>query len=74
MRGARTGGWHHRRGIRIIPADAGSTYRLSGKDEAGRGSSPRMRGALIWEFFYYIILGIIPADAGSTVGQRFFKL
>ena len=30
------------------------------------GSSPRMRGARYWHEFCWIIIGIIPADAGST--------
>ena len=32
-----------------------------------RGSSPRMRGALIFKVAVLAFLGIIPADAGSTV-------
>ena len=37
------------------------------------GSSPRMRGARTKPIIYMSQNGIIPADAGSTIPQAFFK-
>ena len=34
----------------------------------GAGSSPQMRGALAVESIAVVVVGIIPADAGSTSG------
>ena len=75
--------------LRIIPADAGSTdkERIASdllKDHPRgcgehscplaptlfrAGSSPRMRGALRLWWFVQPLVGIIPADAGSTCGH-----
>ena len=86
MRGARLGMPMGSILVRIIPADAGSTYwcagwRVLNRDHprgcgehgtVGRqqvgpsGSSPRMRGAPAGDRIRGRLLGIIPADAGST--------
>ena len=66
MRGALSACLPTCRRLRIIPADAGSTYAIFGDSDSESGSSPRMRGApqLNKQNSHYS--RIIPADAGST--------
>ena len=66
MRGARF--WHCSAlsGLRIIPADAGSTTSKQPNPYSLLGSSPRMRGALFNGKPGDGPRRIIPADAGST--------
>ena len=55
-----------RQGLRIIPAYAGSTLRISVDGVAAAGSSPRMRGAPPFILVFRYNVRIIPAYAGST--------
>ena len=66
MRGAHLEEPFELKDIRIIPADAGSTYSLSDGHLPSSGSSPRMRGAHRWGANETTENRIIPADAGST--------
>ncbi len=70
MRGALSACLPTCRRLRIIPADAGSTYAIFGDSDSESGSSPRMRGApqLNKQNSHYS--RIIPADAGSTQGSQ----
>ena len=48
------------------PRGCGEHRDDHGDEETRAGSSPRMRGALIWPNLPIVLPGIIPADAGST--------
>ena len=90
MRGAQGTAHVPNQSYRIIPADAGNTTgkargTLSVQDhprgcgehplwvahlQHSRGSSPRMRGTPGYRAYRILALGIIPADAGNTVGAE----
>ena len=48
------------------PRGCGEHAMKGGKVTFSQGSSPRMRGALLKTWLSLLMLGIIPADAGST--------
>ena len=50
----------------ITPAHAGKTLYLTGGDERGEGSPPRMRGKPTYDEDFGRIAGITPAHAGKT--------
>lgn len=54
---------------RIIPAPAGSTFDALALSISGRGSSPRLRGALRCPMRSAQRCRIIPAPAGSTLAD-----
>ena len=55
--------WDHPRGC-------GEHFDMDGVPVEAQGSSPRMRGARLADWLAHHPEGIIPADAGSTTGQR----
>ena len=57
-------------GTRAHPRSRGEHARQELKQASSRGSSPLTRGALATVSGYYVLSGLIPAHAGSTLAEQ----